>query len=192
MMTPGELLPHELMQIFADFFEEHQINYRVVGSIASMVYGEPRFTNDIDIVVDLPMSKVSDLFAAFTGPEYYFSEQAARDAILHKFQFNIIHPASGLKVDFFLPPDTDFARLEMGRGKRITSDGEYSVWFGSPEGVILNKLTYYQLGGSEKHLRDITGMLKLLRENLDYSYINAWAIKLGVNEEWQMILQRFK
>jgi hypothetical protein len=51
-MTPGELLPHELMQIFADFFEEHQINYRVVGSIASIVYGEPRFTNDIDIVVD--------------------------------------------------------------------------------------------------------------------------------------------
>jgi hypothetical protein len=80
----------------------------------------------------------------------------------------------------------------MVRGRRITSDGEYSAWFGSPEGVILNKLTYYQLGGSEKHIRDITGMLKLLRENLDYPYINAWAIKLGVNEEWEMILQRFK
>ena len=45
MVNPAELQPHELMQIVADFFESHQIHYRVVGSMASMVYGEPRFTH---------------------------------------------------------------------------------------------------------------------------------------------------
>ena len=40
----------ELMQIAADFFESEGIHYRVVGSMASMAFGEPRFTNDVDIV----------------------------------------------------------------------------------------------------------------------------------------------
>jgi hypothetical protein len=52
-MNPSELLPHELMQLVADFFESREIPYRVVGSLASMVYGEPRFTNDVDIVAEL-------------------------------------------------------------------------------------------------------------------------------------------
>jgi hypothetical protein len=52
-MIPSELLPHELIQIVADFFESQGVPYRVVGSLASMVYGEPRFTNDVDIVAEL-------------------------------------------------------------------------------------------------------------------------------------------
>lgn len=41
------------MQRMADFFEREEILYRVVGSLASMAYGEPRFTNDIDIAAEL-------------------------------------------------------------------------------------------------------------------------------------------
>lgn len=191
-MNPTELQPHELMQIVADFFESRGIHYRVVGSMASMAYGEPRFTNDVDIVADLPLEMVADLCAVFAAPAFYVSEQAARKAVMQRFQFNIIHPASGLKVDVILPPLTEFARSEKTRIKRITSQGEYSVWFGSPEDVLLNKLVYFQLGGggSEKHLRDIAGMLKLLGDKLDRGYIDAWAAKLGVETEWQLVCER--
>jgi len=189
-MNPSELQPHELMQRVADFFESHGITYRVVGSMASMAYGEPRFTNDVDIVAELPLDKVLALCAAFPAPEYYVSEQAARSAVQKRFQFNILHPPSGLKVDVIVPHDTEFTRNERVRAKRITSEGEYSAWFGSPEDVILNKLIFFQLGGIEKHLRDIAGMLKLLRSNLDRHYIEKWAVKLGVAAEWGMILER--
>jgi hypothetical protein len=57
-VKPEELQPHQLLQRMADFFEAEKIPYRVVGSMASMVYGEPRFTNDVDMVADLPMAKV--------------------------------------------------------------------------------------------------------------------------------------
>lgn len=193
-MNPTELQPHELMQVMADFFESQGIAYHVVGSMASMVYGEPRFTNDVDMVADIPVEKVPALCAAFPAPEYYLSEQAARNAVLRRFQFNIIHPASGLKVDVFLPPNTEFARSEMIRVKRITSQGEYSAWFGSPEGVLLNKLLYFQLSGgeSQKHLRDIGGMIKLQGGKLDRAYIEEWAGKLGVTTEWGKILERLR
>jgi hypothetical protein len=95
-------------------------------------------------------------------------------------------------VDLIVPPDTEFSRCEASRIKRITSEGEYSAWFGSPEDVLLNKLIYYQLSGgvSDKHLRDIAGMMKILREKLDRAYIARWAGKLGVSAEWDTVLQR--
>jgi len=144
------------MQIMADFFESQGINYRVVGSLASRVYGEPRFTNDVDIVAELRLENLPALCAAFPSPDYYLSEPAARDAITKRFQFNILHPSSGLKVDIIVPPDTEFSRSEAGRIRRIASEGEKSAWFGSPEDVLLYKLVYYRLSGgiSDKHLRD--------------------------------------
>jgi len=191
-MEPAELHPHELMQRAANFFEAQGIPYRVVGSMASMAYGEPRFTNDVDIAAELKPGNVAELCAAFSAPEYYVSEAAVRDAVAKRFQFNILHPASGLKVDVMIPPDTEFARSEASRIRRITSEGEYSAWFGSPEDVLLNKLVYYQLsnGVSDKHLRDIAGMMKLLREKLDREYVTAWAARLGVVAEWELVRQR--
>jgi len=191
-MNPSELQPHELMQIVADFFESQKIHYRVVGSLASMVYGEPRFTNDVDIVAELQLEDIPSMCAAFPAPDYYLSEPAARDAIVKRFQFNILHPSSGLKVDVIVPPDTEFSRSEAGRIRRIANEGDKSAWFGSPEGVLLNKLVYFQLGGgvSEKHLRDIAGMMKLLRENLDREYVAKWAAKLGVFDEWLLVQNR--
>ena len=191
-MNSPELQPYQLMQIVAEFLETHGVNYRVVGSLASMSYGEPRFTNDVDIMADLTVSVVGAVCRAFPAPDYYVSEQAVREAVRKRSQFHIIHPASGLKVDIFVAPDTEFARSSLTRGMRLTSDGEFSAWFGSPEDVLLNKLLYFQKGGSEKHLRDIAGMMKLLGDKLERSYVERWAEKLGVISEWQLICERLR
>src|SRR5262245_60101945 len=176
-MSSAELRPHELMQLLASFFESHKIAYRVVGSMASMAYGEPRFTNDVDMVAELKPEHVALLCAAFAAPDFYVSEQAAREAVTRRFQFNIVHPASGLKADVIVPPDNDFSRSEAGRVRRLTSAGEYSAWFSSPEDVLLHKLIYYRLSGStsDKHLRDIAGIMKLQGQKLDRDYISEWA-----------------
>ena len=66
-MNTAELQPHELMQLVASFLESHNIPYRVVGSLASMAYGEPRFTNDFDFASALremlfrPLDEVLDV-----------------------------------------------------------------------------------------------------------------------------------
>ncbi len=189
-MSAPELQPYQLMQIVADFMEGQGVSYRVVGSMASMSYGEPRFTNDVDILADLKLDGVAPLCAAFPHPDYYVSESAAREAILRRRQFNILHIPSGLKVDLIIPPDSDFARSELSRGRRLTSEGEFSVWFGSPEDVLLNKLIFYKSGGSEKHLRDIASMLKIQGDRIERTYIERWATQLGVRAEWQLVCER--
>lgn len=188
-MSNLELDAFQLMRSVTEFFEASGIQYHVVGSMASMAMGEPRLTNDVDIVAELSSQDVAAMCVAFPAPEYYLSEQAALAAVQSCSQFNIIHLSSGVKADIFIPQSSEFSLSAKSRIRRIGSPGEFSAWFGSPEDIILNKLIYFQLGGSEKHLRDITGMIKLNDDKLDYVYIKAWAMRLGINEEWLLILE---
>jgi hypothetical protein len=55
--------------------------------------------------------------------------------------------------------------------------------------VILGKLLYYAEGGSEKRLRDITGILRVGDELVDRQYVAHWARQLRVEEVWQAILE---
>lgn len=130
-------------------------------------------TIDIDIVADLRLEHVPLLVQFFSSPEYYVSETAIRDAIARRFQFNVIHPASGLKADVFIPKQTDYATLEAQRVKRLSNPGEYDAWFSSAEDVVLNKLLYFQLSGgvSDKHIRDIVGIMKLQGNKIDRCYL---------------------
>lgn len=57
----------------------------------------------------------------------------------------------------------------------------------SPKDVILKKLEYYREGKSEKHLRDIAGVLKISGDEIDRAYIETWASRLGVREIWDHI-----
>lgn len=43
--------------------------------------------------------------------------------------------------------------------RRQLSVGEVPVWLAPPEYVVVQKLEFFREGGSEKHIRDIRGML---------------------------------
>jgi hypothetical protein len=187
---PVDLEPRQLLQVAAHFFESHGIAYRIVGSMASIAYGENRFTNDIDIVADLQPQQIDDLCQHFQPPDYYVARQAVAEAIARGHQFNIIHIPAGLKIDVMLPKRTEYARLEQQRAIRLADPDGLSAVFATPEDVILNKLIFFQLGGSDKHLRDIAGILHVKADAVDRDYITAWASKLGVDAEWMLVQNR--
>lgn len=185
-MEPYDLL----LQTLVESLERLHIPYLITGSVASMAYGEPRFTNDIDIVAEVRPEHIPDLLAAFPSPEYYLDEEMIREAIRRAGQFNIIHPASGLKVDVIIRKETPFDRTRFSRARRLRPAEEYEADFAAPEDVILKKMEYYKEGGSEKHLRDITSILRISGEEIDRQYIVSWAERLGVIEIWEAILKR--
>lgn len=182
--------PFELLQRIVEVFERLQIPYLVTGSVAAMAYGEPRLTNDIDIVAAIEEKNVSDLVASFPSDEFYISEERIREAIRRQGQFNIIHPASGLKVDVMIKKDTPFDSSRFGRIRRIFPSERYQADFASPEDVIIKKMEFYKDGGSEKHLRDITGILKISSEKIDRDYISGWAGRLGLTDIWEAVQKR--
>lgn len=182
--------PSELLRYFARAVESLGIPYRVTGSMATIAYGEPRFTNDIDIIVQMRKDQVDGFCDAFPGPEFLCSRAAVAQAIDQHFQFNILHPESGLKIDVIVAASTPFDMSRFSRGRRVATVENDSAWFATPEDVIIKKLLYFQEGGSDKHLRDIVGVLKVQGASLDRAYIAEWTHRLGLDLEWQTVLTR--
>ena len=180
----------ELLRHLVETLERLGVRYLVTGSVATIFYGEPRLTNDIDVVVALPSGKVKSLCQSFPFPEYYVDEGAVHTAVETCGQFNIIHPTSGLKIDVVVPADTAFNRSRFARVMRVKPTSDYDASFASAEDVIVKKMEYYREGGSEKHLGDIVGVLRISGDQIDRAYIADWAQRLGLSEIWRTILKR--
>ncbi len=180
----------DLQRFTANVFERMNVRYFITGSTATIFYGEPRFTNDLDVVADLRLEHVPEFLAAFDPDEFYLSEDAVRGAINQKGQFNIIHPASGLKVDVMIPTPHGFDQERLQRAVRLQIEPDFSAVFTTPEDIIVKKMDFYREGGSEKHLRDITGVLKTLGSEIDREFIAREANRMGLADVWIAILKR--
>lgn len=189
-MFPGDQKPYAQMQKMVDFLEKESIQYRIVGSMASIIYGESRMTNDVDILVNLPLEQAEALCREFPPPEYYVSLEAVRQAIKSRHQFNIIYIDTGFKIDMMLPSQTEFSQLDITLGQRHIQEGVYNAMFAAPENVMLKKLQYFKEGGSEKHLRDIAGVMNIQGDKIDQDYLNKWAAELGVVDELELVRRK--
>jgi hypothetical protein len=166
--------------------ESANIEYMIVGSIASMVYGEPRLTRDMDIVIDVAADEARKFEQLFKQPEYYCPPlEVVSDEIRNRGQFNLLHVTTGLKIDVIIKKMTDFDDSRFSRIKRLELWEGFSANLASPEDVIIKKLVYFREGGSEKHIRDIRGILS--NTEIDKDYLQEWIAKLHLQNEWTKV-----
>ena len=159
-------------------------SYFVGGSLASSLQGEPRATNDVDIVLALPLGRLSSFVQAL-GAEFEVDVEMLRDALLHGRSANIFYLPTVLKIDLFgvgpSPYDeTEFARR---RAVRVRASGEELV-LKSPEDTVLRKLLWYRAGGSisERQWRDVVQVMCVSGAAMDQAYLDRWASQLGLSE----------
>ncbi len=180
----------DILRHAVETLERMKVKYLVVGSIASIAYGEARYTQDIDIIAAFEMRHIDELLTSFPPDEFYLSESAIRDAIRTSFQFNAIHPGSGNKIDFILPRGDQWASVQMSRGRPVRLFPDRDVMIAAPEDVILGKLWYFAEGGGDRHLRDIAGILRVTGDGVNREEVERWATKLGYLEIWQQIVAK--
>ena len=80
--------------------------------------------------------------------------------------------------------------MELSRRTHRNIVADCFAYTASASDVILAKMAFFKEGASDKHLRDITGMLQVSSSEIDREYIEEWAERLELNEIWQMILTR--
>jgi len=162
------------------------VTYHIGGSVASSLHGTPRSTNDVDLVADLRTQHVEPLCQALRGT-YYAEPELAFDAIRHKSCFNVLHLATGYKVDIFVRGDSeyDLASLRRNLPRQIGEDGGGRTFpVATPEDILLRKLQWFRLGGevSDRQWRDVLGVLRAQQNHLDRSYLGRWARELAVDD----------
>src|SRR5215213_2836149 len=98
------MLDPDLIELFVRPLAQLQIRYLIGGSVAATIYGEPRFTNDIDMSVFLRTEDASRLREAYPSPEFYVPpvEIILAQIGQERGQFNIIHADTSLKADMFI------------------------------------------------------------------------------------------
>ncbi|MEQ1666176.1 MAG: DUF6036 family nucleotidyltransferase [Bdellovibrionales bacterium] len=166
--------------------ESQNIPYMIVGSVGSMVYGEPRLTHDMDLVIDILPADANKFEMLFPLAEFYCPPpEVLKAEIVSRGQFNLIHQGSGLKIDIMLRKTSEHSAEEFERRQRVPFVEGVQVYMACPEDIIIKKLDYYRQGGSEKHLRDIRGILS--ESAVDSEYLNTWIEKLSLSREWKKI-----
>lgn len=177
------------MVAVSDVLNASGARYFVTGSMASMMYGEVRTTQDVDIVADLRHIDALALREAFHEPDYYFEPDSMYQAMSVCGMFNIIRIGSALKADMIVPRETPHNATRFERAITLDVDG-HPVCVSAPEDVILSKLMFFREGGSDKHLRDIASMFRVSADQIDVDYIESWVPKLAVTEQWAVTKQR--
>ncbi|PKL50555.1 MAG: hypothetical protein CVV39_01485 [Planctomycetes bacterium HGW-Planctomycetes-1] len=103
----------EVIKILTDILDELKIEYAIGGSIASSIYGTPRFTQDADITVQ-PFLQVAEQLYERLKDNFYISKDAMYQAINPHSSFNVIHLETAFKIDIFTASN-DFEKLLLAR-----------------------------------------------------------------------------
>ena len=179
----------DLISIFIIPLNRTGIEYMVTGSVASMLYGEPRMTHDIDLIVDLQTEHIPVLLNAFPKSEYYRPPEEVIGVEIARVQrghFNIIHHATGYKADIYLYGSDTLHEWGM-KNRQLIEIGSDKVGIAPAEYVIVRKLEYYREGGFQKHLLDIESMFRIKGDQISLAILEEWIKKRSLEKEWALI-----
>lgn len=183
---------HNLFKIFTEKLNKLNIPYMITGSVASIVYGEPRMTHDIDIVLILTQNKIEEFFRIFPNEEFYCPPievlriEAAKD---NRGHCNILHHDTGFKADIYFAGNDEFQNWALKNIMTIEFMGE-NLPLAPIEYVIIKKLEYYKEGKSQKHLSDIKSIIINSEGDINWELLQRFIEKYGLSNEWNLCLEK--
>ena len=179
--------PIYLARKVAVLLESLSISYYIGGSVASSLQGEIRFTEDLDLVVNIQTNQVQSILNIFSK-DFYISEIAIDDAMRGRTSsFNIIDLETTEKADIFVMRNDAFAISKMKRKQLyipVNRTEANAIYLCSPEDTILQKLVWYRMtkNESQRQWRDVLGVLKLQGDRLDFDYLQKWGVELSLSD----------
>jgi hypothetical protein len=185
--TSSVVRPSDLVSLFAPVIAASGAEWMIAGGVAAIIYGEPRLTQDIDVVAALREEDAARFAAQFPSSDFYcppvetIVEEARREAFGH---FNLLHLESDARADVYLAGRDPLARRGLDARRTVELVGQL-VPIAPPEYVILHKLRFRQQGASERHLRDIRAMLRVLGDSIDLTALELEANAFGLSQPWR-------
>lgn len=181
------------LKLILEALEDAGVEYLIGGAIAEWAWGEPRATQDLDIVINLPIKAVGKFSRELEKRKMLVPADIILDAMIEDradIPLNAIHMYSGLKADLYLMRDGDALRQSAFQRRLLVDYGPPigKVYIHSPEDLIIYKLIYLSLSGQPKHARDIAAILKAKKGQMDFNYIEEWITHLGLGAMWNELL----
>ena len=169
----------EVLKVVTAGLDKADIPYIISGSMAANLYTIPRMTRDIDIVVELKSIQVNSFITIFEK-DFYIDRDALEEALVHQSIFNVIHKEYVIKIDFIVRKASEFQESTFLRRRKVVVENQ-SMWFISPEDLILAKLLWAKDSYSEMQFNDVKNILRTSID-VDRGYIAGWINQMGLAE----------
>lgn len=172
--------------------ERMGVAHYVTGSLASSLHGEPRSTNDADIVAALQPAHFQRLQTEL-GSRFYVDEEEFRFATREHRSFNLVDEIELAKVDVFCVQHDGYQGEALQRAVvlELEKDDPFSqAHVASPSDVIISKLRWYRLGGetSDRQWRDLQGVVRAQGDRLELEYVRTWTREQGTEDLFEKLL----
>ena len=101
-MFPINVFQQTLAKVVT-IFTRHEIRFHLTGGLTGTAYGEPRMTQDIDLVIDPVQTRreVDAFVVSLAGSEFMFHEPAVRKAVDEGGMFQLLDKQEALKLDIY-------------------------------------------------------------------------------------------
>lgn len=154
--------------------------YMLTGAAAGVYYGIPRYTRDLDLVIEIGEEDVGRIVAMFR-PDYYLAEVAILEAVRRRSLFNLVNLERMVKVDLIVRRLDRYGTEAFRRRVRVQIQG-LDLWATTPEDLILSKLLAMIEGNSDQQRIDVQGIMRGCPD-LDRHYLADWSGHLDLSSE---------
>jgi len=177
----------DLVEEIISLFDEHGVDYLLMGGIAVRFWAIPRPTFDVDFTLAVEPEQAAWLCERFEEQGFSVSEAHKKgfvDSLKGMNKFGVVRYAAGreVRVDMFLVT-TPYQERAFRRRVRARINGK-EAWMIAPEDLILHKL----IAGRPRDLVDAIDVLSL-NPAVDAAYLRDWAAVLGVSEALERHLE---
>ncbi len=185
-MTPAP----SLVTLFIAPLNQAGIEYMVTGGLAAVVYGHPRLTLDVDLVIRLAPGDVERFAMLWDAHEFdcppveVIARERARSEHGH---FNVIHGESAMRADVYLAGGDELQDWALQHRITRRVEGE-AVQFAPVEHVIVYKLRYVRMSGSDRHLRDVARIMEISDADVNRETLGHWIRRFDLAAEWEKAL----
>lgn len=176
MTQPSLIELLETLQKCINVLEDVKVSYHLTGGLVSTFYGEPRFTQDIDVVLRVRPEQMAPLIILL-DESFDIDHEAAFKALLSDDMFQVMDPKRFIKVDFHVG---EAIPGELERSRREVIESVVPAMIASLEDAIASKLHWINLG-SHKSREDVVGMLNGQHE-VDMEKLSALCSQMGLQD----------
>ena len=169
-----------------DVLEAIGATYAIWGGMAVVMYGEPRFAQDMDILLSSARFPVIPFVQRLQSTHYHVDEQAVQNAVLLGGFFNVIHLHYHIKTDFYVPVEPEL-KVMMAERQYEAFDEMRQAAYVSATSLVIAKLRAYENSQSTRHLDDTAGLIRIRGHKLDGVRIEVAAANLGVLGVWRSL-----
>lgn len=156
------------------------------GSVAAMLHGEPRATADVDLVLDAQADDAEAIIAVFPESDWYAPPiEVVRNELRRGSHgsFNVLHHATGIKAALYPAGSDPLIRWALDHPVMVEAFG-VPLPVAPAAYVAAMKLRWWEQGRSDKHLRDIRGMLAISPDVLSDEIVRPWLLSETQRAAW--------